>query len=296
MSNTPKNNIEKLIDLLLSDNLDSIDTALAILDGLKDEKIMNILLQGVSYTNGEFKPGMTIDQRMLLYSDYALIGLLHCASFIQEWRNFVLKVTRLKTKTIDNQHLNQFTNLKILKLEYFKKMSIHLELKQLKSLSIITRYDNPILNLDLLSNCKNLESIDAKDISIENGLGGLKNLSKLKKICIGKILPSAGVKNDLTELSSLIHLKELSISDSGHIKSLNGIENCKKIESIKMSKLSISDTLPLKKLNNLKYLEITDCGIESLDLASTLRHLKHTPLARNTKLKTISKVNSIIIY
>ena len=286
---TPENNIQKLIELLVSNNLDSIDTALAILEGLKDEKIMNFLLQGVTYVNGEFKPGNTIGQCKHLFADYALTGLLHCASFIEDWRNFALRVTELKIKPIDNRYLNQFTNLQTLELDYFEKLSNHLELKQLKSLSIITRYDNSILNLDLLSNCKNLESIDAKEISIENGLGGLKNLSKLKKICIGTILPNTGVKNDLTELSNLINLEELSISDSGHIKSLNGIENCKKITSLKMSKLSISDTFPLKNFHNLKYLEITDCGIEHLELASTLTHLKHIHLARNTKLKSISK-------
>ena len=286
---TPENNIQKLIELLVSNNLDSIDTALAILEGLRDEKIMNILLQGVSYANGEFRPGKINGECQYYYQDYVLTGLLHCASFIEEWRNFVLRVTELKTKTIDNRYLNQFTNLQTLELDYFEKLSLHLELKQLKSLSIITQYDNPILNLDLLSNCTNLESIDAKEISIENGLGGLKNLSKLKKFCIGTILPNAGVKNDLTELSSLILLEELSISDSSHINSLNGIENCKKITSLKMSKLSISDTFPLKNLHNLKYLEITDCGIESIDLASTLIHLKRIHLARNTKLKTISK-------
>ena len=88
---------------------------------------------------------------------------------------------------------------------------------------------------------------------------------------------------DLTD-SNLINVYILEASDK-KIASLAGIERCKNLQSLKLTKNQISDLSPLKDLTNLASLDLADNKIGDITALAGLTKLQYIQLSNNQVAK-----------
>ncbi len=101
-------------------------------------------------------------------------------------------------------------------------------------------------------------------------------------------------QNDLSDISYLINLKDLGISNS-NIKSLNGLENFMKLETLSLWYLKNLDSLsPLEKLNNtFKDISVVNCkNIRNYEALYELVNMESFHIADNSNsLKSLDFIN-----
>jgi len=209
----------------------------------------------------------------------------------------------LKAEKIESISINRFHGYKIDNLDFLKKCAF------IKKISISDKisdfsgiYNLKDLNRLLVSDNKhaidfsNFNNINEISIDWHSNHKNLTKCLKLEKLSIWHYKPK---KKNIHELPNIENLKELAITQST-IKTLDGIEKYKNLESLKVhysSKLetisciqNLSETLKTlwfevsKKikdkeqvvlLNNLNLLAYINCGeIPSIDFINKLKNLK----------------------
>ena len=287
-----KKNTTKIKKLLKERDIAMIDTAISLLEGIKDEALMNELLFGIAYENNSFKTNriFTGTGPAQPYLNYALTGVLSCAVDIDEWKSLVQSVTVLDFDIVGFKYLQCFENLSTLNLKHLNDPKYHFNLKSLKSLKLDFGSDVS-LDLDIIAGCPNLEMFELRStINQVNGFSGLKNLVNLKFIKLN-------IKNsDAThfmDFEKLIKLESLIIysdylSQPKNVLSLNGLHNCIELKELLLDSFQIQDTTALSKLSKLQMLEIENGDFETLELAPVVTDLIKLKVSGCKKLNKIS--------
>ena len=287
-----KKNAVKIKKLLKERDISMIDMGISLLEGLKDEELMNELLLGIAYENNAFKTNriFTGTGPAQPYLNYALTGVLSCAVDIDEWKSLVQSVTILNFDIVGFKYLQCFENLGKLNLKHSNDPKYHFNLKSLKFLGIDYGADVS-LDLEIIAGCPNLENFELRStINQVNGFSGIKNLVNLKRICIR-------IKNsDVThfmDFEKLVKLKILTInsdyaSNSKNVLSLNGLHNCIEMKELLIDSFQIQDTSALSKMNKLQMLEIENGDFETLELAPVVTDLVKLKVNGCKKLNKIS--------
>jgi hypothetical protein len=229
------------------------------------------------------------------------------ARWILEDADIQSAVQKIAKSTVQSLDISEDVDLSQIGLSFLK------ELPNLKKLGVGSK--KPI-NLAALAECVHLEDLSIGDqISAGFDIGLLRNLEKLS-LTISKRqgLPNRKMpklknlyvwKNQtesLDYLANFPNLTNLWVSESAKLTTLNGIDNCKKIERLDISYCnSLKDTNKLQSLVNLNHLQLHNlksCADVVDDLPENLRKLfaQKIPSITNTaKLKSLKKLDFLTL-
>jgi hypothetical protein len=278
-----KKTVAKLKKMLKERDTAIIDSAIAILEGLQDESVINELLEGITYSDGVIIPNrmFTGSGPAQVYLDYAILGILHCADISPQWKSFNDEVLSFKCSLSGLTYLNQFRNLEKLNLNDITDSNFDLKLNKLKNIKIEFSSQDLIFSFKNLASCTLLEEIDlygnfSKTIAIDNGLTDLANLVHLKKLSIYNFKGSS-----LNSLLPLQHCKNLEIlslkseysGTSMPLSSLDGLQHCTQLQELLIDKAKITDTTALVGLENLKSIEVNSDVIERFHLPKNAKKM-----------------------
>lgn len=165
-----------------------------------------------------------------------------------------------------------------------------------------------IQNIEVLSNFKNLISLDLSTNAIEdiNPIKGLKDLEYLyldnNKISIipklklpklfGLWLYSNEIE-DITNLQNLYNLVSLNVSYN-KIKDIDLLKSLKNLKDINLRKNQISDILSISNFKNLYSLNLSSNKINDLKPLSNIFHIKELNL-ENNQIENVNPLKSIQI-
>jgi hypothetical protein len=285
-----KKQMPKIKKLLQERNYESIDLGLSILESLGDETLIDSLLEGIEYKEDKLIPNKIFKGTSPAqpYLNYALFCVLKLASKIAKWEAFIQTIVALKLETEKFVSVDHLSNLHALRIADSDFGNLAINLPNLKRLIIHNRtyWGDQRANLDILRNCPKLEYLDAKSYILSNGLNGIRELTNLKTLLIGKI--AENTITDLKELSQLKKLEVLKIDSATVIKSIEGIENCTELKILEFNRLPFTDSKPLAHLSKLEEIKIFDSEITRLELAPEVRSLKRIDVSHNSELSEIS--------
>jgi hypothetical protein len=144
-------------------------------------------------------------------------------------------------------------------------------LQKLEHLSIYTT-DKKEINFALFPNLKNVTIFWRPKAS------SLFDSVNLERLFLGKYSDI-----DLSKLSKLTNLKYLRLN-TGVVKSLKGIENCKDLETLMLMQNSkLEDISGIEKLQKLKRLRIDNCrSIKNIDVVKELKSLDSLEIVGTT--------------
>lgn len=177
----------------------------------------------------------------------------------------------------------------------------------------ITRYDDPLTDLDFLLTMNNLEHLylDLFDLNDLSKIGDLKNLkglilsetksksyslkpiSKLDKLTY---LQVSGLKKDIESLSQLKNITELTLR-SLTLDNLDFLSAYEKLEKLHVILGGTKNYNALKSLPNLKYLELWQVrqlsDIEFISDLTSLEFLQLSSLRNITRLPDFTNTNKL---
>jgi hypothetical protein len=287
---TLKKQIPKIKKLLQERNYESIDLGLSILESLEDETLIDSLLAGIEYQKDRLIPNKIFKGTSPAqpYLNYALFSVLKLARKIPKWEAFIQTIVALKLETEKFAGIDHLSNLHSLSIADSDFVDIEINLPNLKRLILSNKiyWGDHRVNLDILKNCPKLEYLDAKYYILSNGFNGIKELTNLKTLLVGRI--AENTITDLKELSQLKNLEVLKIDSATVINSIKGIENCTELKILEFNRLPFSDSKPLANLSKLEEIKIFDSEITRLELAPEVLSLKRIDVSHNNKLKEIS--------
>jgi hypothetical protein len=287
-----KKQIPKIKKLLQERSYESVDLGLSILESLEDETIINSLLDGIEI---DYKKDIIVPNKIFKgtspaqpYLNYALFSVLKLASKINKWKTFNEKIVALNLETQKFVGIDHFSNLRSLSIPDTDLVDCEINLPNLKYLIIRNRasWQNYKVNFDVFKNCTKLEYIDANAFILSNGFNGIKDMTYLKTLLVGKI--AENTITDLKELSQLKNLEVLKIDSATVIKNIDGIENCTELKILEFNRLPFTDSKPLANLYKLEEIKIFESEITRLELAPEVLSLKRIDVSHNSKLKEIS--------
>jgi Leucine-rich repeat (LRR) protein len=166
---------------------------------------------------------------------------------------------KLETDIIDYNHYIE--TYEVLKL------SNNNNSKDLKELNLSAREVDQIIDISLISNFENLESLFIWGGKITD-ISPIGNLKKLKKLEIQRI----GVK-DITAIGNLVNLESLEIY-SVEITDISPIGNLKNLKKLVINDIGVKDITAISKLINLETLEIYSDKITDIPPIGNFGNLK----------------------
>lgn len=123
-------------------------------------------------------------------------------------------------------------------------------------------------------------------IELPEGFEKLQNLKTL-------VLSSSffGKQTEIKDFSSIWKLKNLEtlVLHGSNIKSIEKIENLKKLKFLSLDFTSLEDYSPIAKLGILETLQLGDIGIDSIDFLQDMSSLKNISITTNN-LKSINAI------
>ena len=122
-----------------------------------------------------------------------------------------------------------------------------------------------------------LFELDLSNMDLSNGdIVPLKNMKYLEILSLG-----GNQISDLSPLSGLTGLKQLSLYDNTRISNLTPLSNLKNLTRLSLYYNQISDLTPLSNLTNLEWLELTGNQISDISPLGTLVNLSWVGLREN---------------
>lgn len=152
---------------------------------------------------------------------------------------------------------------------------------------LVTSDDAIILTSDLWNLSEFTVPVEAKDYS------DLKHMKNLEKLTI-----ASGVSNQLTNISAMTLLTELTITDtavtSDELKLIGALPH---LEKLTLSGCGLSTTAGLKNADGLIYLDLSKNTIRNIDVLSGMKDLKELNLKQNalTDLTPLSSCTSLSV-
>lgn len=146
--------------------------------------------------------------------------------------------------------LVELKRLKILNLNSNKLNEVH-DLAQMTSLTHLYMKNSIVINIFSLRNLTNLVELDLYNNNIEY-IYGLPYFKKLKKINLGS--NSIG---GIPHLKGVGHIIELNLSNMYYLRNITHLKEFTGLEKLNLSFLDIEDVSPLKELQELKELDLT---------------------------------------
>ncbi len=136
---------------------------------------------------------------------------------------------------------------------------------------------NPFLDLQWY---RNLESVTLRDCGVQS-LEGAEALTALKKLSVDNhIVSDISVATDISALSSLTQLEELSLNNC-QISDISPLKNCSNLKVLFLSKNNIMDICPLKNCRKLKKVWLNNNNITYIGTLKNCQNLEEIHLSRN---------------
>jgi hypothetical protein len=230
-----------------------------------------------------------------------LLGVLNCANAYENWNDFNNSIEYLSLDMIKLDYVNQFKNLKSIKLDNLTQVASCIELPNLENLSLNfskNELNSFTVEIETFKLSKKLKCIEIRSAFIKDGLSGLNYFRELEKLSL--IECDCNDVNTLETVGFCLNIKHLVISCIEYIKlkSLKGLENCKNLSFISIYKVGLEDTTALFSLENIEYLHIKKTNIKFLVLPEDLGKLKaitltHSPIEKISKTKLPEEMNCI---
>ncbi len=127
---------------------------------------------------------------------------------------------------------------------------------------------------------RNLESVTLRDCGVQS-LEGAEALTALKKLSVDNhIVSDISVATDISALSSLTQLEELSLNNC-QISDISPLKNCSNLKVLFLSKNNIMDICPLKNCRKLKKVWLNNNNITYIGTLKNCQNLEEIHLSRN---------------
>jgi len=290
--NTLKKSVSKIQMLLHSEDIDTIETGLAIVAGLEDEALIDVLLEGVSYNDNrivynKFFKGKEFAQP---YLNLALLGILNCAATFPKWKSFNEKITSLNLKVFRLNYFNQFPNLKELDVVEIYDCKQKLMLPKLEKLSL--SFNASIkFDIEFISDCKNLKHLSVyggEKAALMNGLNGLEKFNNLNTLIIRDVIFDQSLS--LFQLRYFLDLEKLTLINKSNViepnlQSLIGLEALKNLRELEIVGFEMEDTAALRDLKNLEFIHLEVNKLTVFTPPSEMLKLRNLELSNCKSLK-----------
>ena len=237
-------NVNKIKELLKSEDFDVVNTGLELLQELDAIEVYEELLEGC----GVNEEGELVNENQEI-SDY-MVCFFSSMSDLQTAKLIKTDLTKLDLDSSffgSSSHM-RLTNIDALK--YFPKIE-----------SLQLGYCRLLTNIDVLSHLKNLKSLSLHNCHSLLNLNGISTLYHLDYLDLAKC-------RSLRNLDALQNLKNLFknndetlyLTDCGSLENLNGISSLSHIKGIDLWNCkSLISVDGLANLTNLNYLNLEGC-------------------------------------
>jgi len=294
--NALKKSVSKIQMLLHSEDIDTIETGIAIVAGLEDEVLIDLLLEGISYLDNRivynnFFKGKEFTQP---YLNLALLGILNCAATFPKWKSFNEKITSLNLKVFRLNYFNQFPNLVELDVAEIYDWKQKLKLPKLEKLSL--SFNSSVkFDFDFITDCINLKDLSiygGEKASLVNCLNGVENFIKLNTLIIRDLI--FGQSLSLFQLRYCLDLEKLTLISKSNViepdlQSLIGLEALKNLRDLEIVGFEMEDTAALRDLKNLEFIHLEVNKLTVFTPPSEMLKLKILELSKCTSLKEFKK-------
>ncbi|MCR5461294.1 MAG: hypothetical protein K6F51_15625 [Acetatifactor sp.] len=150
-------------------------------------------------------------------------------------------------------------------------------IEEFPSLQFLSIHANNLLNEDYVSRIPNLKSLTITVPGAPIDYSFLKPLSTLEQLTI-----EAPFFTDLNFLEGMPHLISLEILGNGMLTDISALTSCPDLSLLTITDADlVQDFSVIGKLENLNYLELTNCRLSDLSWASSLTELVNVHLERN---------------
>ena len=144
---------------------------------------------------------------------------------------------------------------------------------------------NDITGIDRLSNLVELD-LSGNQISDISTLSKLENLQKLN-------LRSNDI-SDLSPLANLTKLEYLNIHSNNSIHSISALKQLTNLNTLIMANIQIGEEASiLERFNDLRYLNLRNCGIKDLEFIRAMRGLEYLNLYGNHEIQSIEPLEDL---
>jgi hypothetical protein len=288
----------KLKKLILSRDIDNISIAVSLLDGLQDEGLFDIMLEGVSYTKNELQlsPFFQDTAPAKIYRMTALVGVLYAARNTQKWSNFLRNITEIVVDTLILDYIQAFQYSQKISIWCAVKLCSKLDLPILQSFlwkeqsqfgwaSTQSSYTKGLYNIHskrkisfkMFAGCKNLRNIELHKPILMEGFDGIEMLSTLQSLHIEGL--SGNFETGFKSFSACLGLQSICIINRIEdndilVESLEGFENLKDLQHLTLHLNSLKHTHSIVDCMSLKHIKIISNCLESFSPPSNSESLK----------------------
>ena len=294
--NALKKSVSKIQMLLHSKDIDTIETAIAIVAGLDDEELIDVLLEGISYKDNRIVYNKLFKGKEFTqpYLNLALLGILNCASSFPKWKSFNEKITSLNLKVFRLNYFNQFPNLVELDVAEIYDWKQKLKLPKLEKLSL--SFNSSVkFDFEFIKDCKILKNISiygAQNAALVNGLNGVENFNNLNTLIIRDVI--FGQSLSLLHLRHCTDLEKLTLINKSNViepslQSLSGLETLTNLRELEIVRFELEDTDALRDLKNFEFIHLEVSKLTVFTPPSEMLKIKNMELSKCKSLKEFKK-------
>ena len=281
VSNTNKEIIDKLKKLIISDSYEEINLGLDLASTISEIEIFDYFLDGIKFNGEKILPNSIFlagTKKLEEFREFALKGMVSIspdgckhADIIKSQITqtsisgskytslfLVSGLTKLESLTVEDtsitliSDLSRLKNLKKLILKANLKLENLEGLKTLKSIEEIHilpkeswGLSSPIIDLNGISELKNLKVLKIYNCKNLLSLGGLENLNSLQVFDLRKCQKLI----DINSLSKLKSLNNISLRECESVLSIKSLEQLPNLKLLDIRFHNISDSEELSKLS-----------------------------------------------
>ena len=278
-----KKNVNKIKELLKSEDFDVVNTGLELVRSLDEEAVYEKLLEGC----GVNEEGKLVNEKKEI-SDY-LVCSLSSISNGRKAKEILDNVTNLNLgwdeSLINVDGLANLTKLTKLRLAGCTSLTNTDGLANLTNLTDLSlNCCKSLTNVDALANLTNLTSLDLSSCESLTNIDGLANLTNLPELDLSKCTSLTNIDG----LANLTNLTDLTLG-SESLTNIDGLANLTKLTKLKLAGCtSLTNTDGLANLTNLTDLSLNYCkSLTNIDGLANLTNLTNLDLSSCESLTNI---------
>lgn len=281
VSNVNKEIIDKLKKLIISDNYEEINLGLDLASTISEIEIFDYFLDGIKFNGEKILPNpifLAGTKKLEEFREFALRGMVSIspdgckhADIIKSQITqtsisgskytslfLVSGLTKLESLTVEDTSITLISDLSRLKnlKKLILKANLKLEnlegiktLKSIEEIHILPKeswgLSSPIIDLNGISELKNLKVLKIYNCKNLLSLGGLENLNSLQVFDLRKCQKL----HDINSLSDLKSLNNISLRECESVLSIKCLEQLPNLKLLDIRFHNISDSEELSKLS-----------------------------------------------